>query len=359
MKRIIAGIATLTAVAIVAAPAGASANDPYLSHQWALKKIGAEQAWATSTGSNVLVAVVDTGVDLTHPDLQANIVSYPDADLVDPNGACTTTKKGASSCVQDGAQDLNGHGTHVAGIIAADANNGIGVAGVAPDAKILPVRVLDQYGDGTTDDVAGGIHYAADRGARIINLSLGLDPRGHAAKILGQLRSIYSAVTYATSKGALVVIAAGNDSFPICGEPAADPAVLCVGSTDKRDEISWFSNYDAAQSHPNYLVAPGGSAASTLTLGAFHALCDEDIFSTYLRSVGSYCSDEKGYESDAGTSMAAPHVSGVAALLAAKGLTNDEIVACLKTTSEDLGAPGRDPIYGYGRINAARAVSNC
>ena len=346
MKKLLAGAVSITAFLALAVPAGAASNDPYFSKQWGLQKIQAEQAWATSTGSGVLVAVVDSGVDLTHPDLAANIVSNADADFVDPNG-------------RDGAQDENGHGTHVAGIIGAVANNGTGIAGVAPGAKILPVRVLDAEGNGTTDDVAAGIKYAADKGAKVINLSVGIDPRGHAVKLIGALDPIYEAIDHAVSKGAVLSIAAGNDSFPLCGEPAANPGVVCVGATDKRDLISWYSNYDAPEIHPNYLVAPGGSSAASFALDPSSPLCGEDIFSTYLRTATTFCSGQEGYEAIAGTSMAAPHVSGVAALLAAKGLSNTQIVSCLKSSADDLGVPGRDPLFGYGRVNALKAVTSC
>src|SRR5207249_216773 len=135
-------------------------NDPLFPHQWGLTQIKAPDAWAHGAlGAGVTIAIVDTGVDLNHPDLGSKIVAG--ADLVSGE-TCTP-----------GDQDLNGHGTHVAGIAAALTNNGIGVAGTAPDAKIMPVRVLDSTGSGSTDDVAAGIRWAADHGAQVINLSLG------------------------------------------------------------------------------------------------------------------------------------------------------------------------------------------
>lgn len=348
MYRRFTALVAVALVAIIAAPAGASTDDPYFKRQWGLQKIGADQAWAASTGEGAVVAVLDSGVDLTHPDLAANLLSASDADFVDPDG-------------QDGPQDENGHGTHVAGIIAAAANNGIGVAGVAPSADLLPVRVLDENGDGT-GDLPAGIRYAADRGASVINMSLGYPAgAGEALGAIGDLEDIHAAIDYAWERGALVVVAAGNDTAPLCAEPASGHNVICVGATDSRDLISSYSNYDAA-SFDTYLVAPGGDGGAGFSFGPRSptaSLCGGDIFSTYLRSETTYCSNEAGYEASAGTSMAAPHVSGVAALLAAKGLTNQQITDCLLRTSDDLGVPGRDGIYGYGRVDAAAAVAGC
>jgi subtilisin family serine protease len=337
------------AAVLIAGPASSTTSDPYRSKQWGLDKIQAEQAWATADGTGALIAVVDTGVDLDHPDLSSKIVSYSDADFSEPNGTCTGGKKNRT-CTQDGAQDKNGHGTHVAGIAAAITNNGTGVAGTAPGAKILPVRVLDADGSGSTDEVAAGIRYAADKGADVINLSLGfLSGVGEVVSLVGALDPVHNAIDYAWSKGAVVVIAAGNDGFALCAEPSAHPKAMCVGATDVRDVRSFYSNSDTTMTK-QFVVAPGGDALT----------CSGDIFSTYLRSESvSSCSPERGYEALAGTSMATPHVAGVAGLLAGKGLGNQAIVDCVLRTSDDLGVPGRDPVYGYGRVNANRAVTGC
>src|SRR5688572_31699476 len=231
IAAVIAGAALATA--LLGAPASGSvgpSGDPHLSKQWGLHRIGAPDAWSTADGSGVLIAVVDSGVDLAHPDLADKIVSFPDADFVDPKGVCESGK----SCIQDGAQDQNGHGTHVAGIAAASTDNGIGVAGTAPGAKILPVRVLDAEGAGQTKRLALGIRYAADKKAQVINLSLSYRT-AEPDSLTGRLRPVREAISYAVSRGSVVVVAAGNESIPVCAEPSASQEVLCVGATDQSD----------------------------------------------------------------------------------------------------------------------------
>lgn len=329
-------------VASFGAPAGAATTDPFRSKQWGLDRIQAEHAWATSTGSGVVIAVLDTGVDLTHPDLSSNLFSGG-RDLMAP-GCSPKGKK----CPE--AQDRNGHGTHVAGIAAATTNNGIGISGVAPDARILPVRVLDSRG-GKTETIAAGIDYAVDSGAAVINLSLSFVPvEGEVARIRGSMRPLHDAVDRAYDAGAVIVVAAGNDSVPLCAEPATHRRVICVGATDRSDMRAWYSNGDATGQR-FYVSAPGGEGALS---------CAADVYSTFLREAETSCSGgNPGYEATSGTSMAAPHVSGVAALLMAMGLDNRAAIECITSTATDLGAPGRDPVYGYGRINARRAVTNC
>ena len=322
-----------------AAPAAsddAGPNDPLYSQQWGLARVRASEAWATATGNGVTIAIVDSGVDLTHPDLAANVDMGRDADFVD--GKADT----------DGALDTTGHGTHVAGIAAAVTNNGVGVAGVAPRADILPIRVLGPD-DNRTARIAAGIRYAADQGARVVNLSLSYSPPGHIDTITGSMRPVHEAIAYALSKGAVVVASAGNDSLPLCAEPAAINGVLCVGAVDRSDRPAYYSNFESRRSK-RYLVAPGGDQSIS---------CANDVLSTYLRGIERVCSSVDGYESYAGTSMAAGFVSGTAALLAEEGLKNTAIVDCILANADDLGPAGRDPMYGYGRLNAARAVAAC
>ena len=345
-RRLIAAVSALLAVAVPGGSFAAAPSDPLQSRQWGLSSIDAPRAWATADGTGAVIAIVDSGVDLTHPDLVSKIVDIPGADLVEPQGECTGKGK-ARNCVQDGAQDENGHGTHVAGIAAAVTHNGIGVAGVAPGARILPIRVLDSQAQGTTGILAAGIRLAADEGADVINVSINYDPFGHVDSLQGIYKPVHDALAYASDKGAVVVISAGNDRLPLCSEPSSLD-VLCVGALDRSDSPAWYSNHDGVGAR-NFLVAPGGQDLND---------CDEDIVSTYLRDRFSTCGPD-GYSTLSGTSMAAPFVSGVAALLAGAGLDRDEIVDCLKRTSDDLGLPGRDAVFGFGRIDAARAVETC
>jgi len=282
-------------------------NDPdYAVKQYGPKIIGAEQAWGITHGSpDILVGVVDTGADFSHPDLAGKLVAGWDFVNNDNDPA-----------------DDNGHGTHVSGIIAADTNNGIGVAGVGFDTRVLVVKSLNAHGSGYYSTIAQGITYAVDHGARIINLSL----RGTVPSSVLQ-----DAVNYAASKGVLVVAAAGNDGSSAPVYPASYPQVLAVAATDWNDQRWSISNFGDFVD----LAAPG---------------------------VGIYSTDWAGgagpYASRSGTSMAAPHVSAVAALVLAvnPNLSADGVRNILESTAQDLGDPGRDPYYGYGRVDAYRAV---
>jgi len=286
-------------------------GDPLRSRQWALDAVGFPDAWALSKGAGVIVAVVDSGVVGNHEDLAGAVL--PGTDFVSPGG--------------NGWDDQYFHGTFVAGLIAAHVGNGLGIAGAAPAVKILPVRVLDGSGSGNSANVAAGVIYSADHGARVINLSLGgtvADPGLHAA------------IAYAESKGSVVVAAAGNsgagsDSAHPSQKiyPAAFPEVIAVGAVDSHDQRASFSNVD------DYVdvVAPGVGVISTSN------------GSTHSYAVGD------------GTSFAAPYASADVALIEA---TNPKLGAAsvrrvLEVTARDLGPVGRDASYGYGLISA-RAV---
>jgi subtilisin family serine protease len=354
-------LCALFAASLIAAPAAAAAyddaacrtaavswaNDDCAGRQWGIVKVQAPPAWGVTQGAGVTVAVIDTGADFNHPDLAANLFSVAGSDITRNTAyKCPFQTAGgqSSSAV---AQDDHGHGTHVSGTIAAVTNNGVGVAGVAPAARVLPVKVLDAEGSGSDEDVARGICFAADNGAKVINLSLGFDPA--ASIIVTALgNDTDDAISYAYSRGAAVLIAAGNEGFPACDFPASHTQALCVGSVDRRDVKSWFSNFGTNVG----VVAPGG-------LGSVFCEDDEDIWSTVLPGSGLDCGDD-GYESLAGTSMATPHAAAVAALVAARhgaAATPAFIYAKLKATADDLGVPGTDPAYGYGRVNAYRAVT--
>ncbi|GAA1597054.1 hypothetical protein GCM10009828_023220 [Actinoplanes couchii] len=285
-------------------PAG---SDPYRDQQWDLAKIRTTDAWARSTGAGVTVAVIDSGVDADHPDLKDNVLSGYDA---------VTDKAGPTT-------DGHGHGTHVAGTIAAVTGNEVGVTGIAPDVKILPVKVLSDSGSGNMSDTAEGIVWAADHGAQVINMSLGGTTK---------VTAVSNAIKYARSKGVTVIAAAGNsrrEGSPT-SYPAADAGVIAVAATDSADRIGPYSN---AGSYVD-VAAPGSS-----------------IVSTYPTAKGSYTTMN-------GTSMAAPHVAAVAALLKSfdSTLTPDQIESALKKSAVDLGAKGADTDFGSGRIDAVAAL---
>ncbi|GIE33014.1 hypothetical protein Ait01nite_060590 [Actinoplanes italicus] len=290
---------------------GVSADDEYRDLQWDLDKINTPAAWETSTGADVVVAVIDTGVEGDHPDLDGQIL------------------KGYNAIENGGGGDFddNGHGTHVAGTVAALTGNGVGVAGFAPDAKVLPIKVLDADGSGYVSDTAEGIVWATDNGAQIINMSLGSDTPTQAEK---------SAVAYALKNGVTVVAAAGNEREE--GSPTSYPAaydgVIAVAATDDQDEIAEYSNRGEYVD----VAAPGSG-----------------ILSTYPLALSE---DGSGFAELNGTSMAAPHVAAVAALI--KGvqpdITPDGIQKALESSAVDLGDDGFDEDFGYGRIDAAAAI---
>jgi serine protease len=341
-------IAISILLALVLAPAALASNDPLFAKQWGPQQVRAPQAWATSNGAGTVVGIVDAGVDLGHPDLSAKLV--PGATFLD----CGTTSCGNGDWESGPAArqaSKSTHGTHVAGIAAAITDNGVGIAGVAPGAQIQPVKVLDEEG-GSFEDIAAGVRWSVDHGSDVINLSLGALPGTQALVITGQITDLQDAIAYARSKGVVVVAAAGNDFASICGTPGFDAGALCVASTDKREARSAFSNF-AFNPSLDAVSGPGGSLAP---------VCGEDIVSTV--PVGTGASTACGYGTDydemAGTSMASPHVAGVAALLAAQGRDDQRIVDVLKATARKPGTDQRgvyDPSYGYGIVDAAAAVA--
>lgn len=323
-------------------------NDRCAGAQWGLTSIKAPQAWRKTRGAGAVVAVIDTGTDFRHPDLRGRLLRVPGSNLL-----ANTAFRCPFQAPQTGGrparkigQDNHGHGTHVSGTVAAATGNRTGVAGVAPAARVLPVKVLDRTGSGEDRDVARGICFAVRHGAKVINLSLGNDPVSSIV-IEGTGSDTNRAIAFAYSRGASVIIAAGNDGFPACDFPASDAKALCVGAIDRHGLKATYSNFGLSIG----VVAPGG--ASSLA-------CDnEDIWSTTLATREQDCGQD-GYEPLAGTSMAAPHVSGVAALVVARlgrnRATPKVVYDRLKSTADDLGAPGPDPLFGYGRVNAQRAV---
>ncbi|HEY4691572.1 MAG TPA: S8 family serine peptidase [Anaerolineae bacterium] len=284
-----------------------------------MTQINADDAWqqCVQGDPSIVVAVIDTGADLDHPDLVANLVAgydYIDNDAVPEDG--------------------NGHGTNVAGIVGA-AINGQGVVGVAPRTRLLPVRVLNNSGSGTTSSVANGITYAADR-AQVLNLSL---------STVFDISTIRSVIEYAVNtKGRLVVAAAGN-----CG----DPATYTFNGCSSLDQPNYPAAYSASYPNVMAVAAVNGSdqQASFSNQGSYVSIAAPgvDIYSTFLNG---------GYFAESGTSQASPHVAGLAALIWARnpGYTAAQVRSAIETTAVDLGSAGRDIQFGWGRINVLTAV---
>lgn len=321
-------------------------NDTYFSDLWATKRIGAPAAWQndSATGFGIKVAVVDSGVDLQHEDLQCprKLEVVDGSDLVDDD---------------PDPDDKFGHGTHVAGIIGACTNNRKGTAGVAPDATIVPIRVLDTAGSGGFDDIAAGIAKATGSGAHIINLSL---TGGEVSALpVFDFGEVDAAIEEAISKGVVVVAAAGNSGIPLCEYPALATDVICVGATDSRDLKAWYSSFPNKTGPGASLVAPGGMSTPGVC-----SLYSENIFSLYPKEYDRCDEDRVGYRDTAGTSMAAPHVAGTAALVYSRlgGDRNPanatKVIGALVSTAQDLGPTGFDPVFGEGIVNAGAAVAS-
>jgi hypothetical protein len=284
--------------------ATATANDPYFGNEWHLAKIGAPTAWDASQGAGVTVAILDSGINVNHPDLAARLV--PGFNVYSNNTDLT---------------DVCGHGTAVAGVAAASTNNATGVAGVAGAASLMPIRVAyaDSSGGCTAyySTIASGLTYAADHGARVANVSY----NGVAGS-----SSIMSAANYMKGKNGLVFVAAGNNN--IDENISTDGSMIVVSATDTNDAKASFSSWGAFVS----LSAPGVSMVTTDNSG--------------------------GYSTWQGTSFSSPLSAGVAALLMAErpDLSGAQVQSLLYSTAVDLGAAGRDPVFGYGRVNAGAAV---
>ncbi|MDR7314907.1 S8 family serine peptidase [Brevibacillus nitrificans] len=308
-----------------------SINDTYYDQQWGFKDVKAEEGWQLLNGvsGSVTVAVVDTGVDANHPDLAGKVLAG--------KGKNFAIKKGSGEDYPENrdADDDEGHGTLVSGVIAAVSNNGVGITGVAGAAQvnILPVKVMNEKGYGSSYDIANGIRYAADEGASVINLSLGSDSYS---------RVIDEAVTYAQSKGTLVVAAAGNDGKNVDRYyPASLPGVVTVGAISSNGKIASFSNYGNALE----LVAPG-----------------EGILSTAISAMGDNLigNETDGYYKQvSGTSFSAPHVAAAAAMyrLLHPDATPAEVTSTLTTGATDIAPAGWDKTYGYGKLNVPNTLS--
>ena len=327
-------------------------NDPYfLSYGtwgqnyddlWGVKKIGAPAAWDSFTGAGVIVAVVDTGIDFSHPDITANIWTntreIADNGLDDDANGYVDDVHGwdfigltyTNPVQSNNPVDHFGHGTHVAGTIAAVGNNGIGVIGVAWNAQIMPVKGLDDSGQGLDSTLGPAIIYAANNGADVISNSWA-GP--------GQSQTISDAVSYAHNLGAVIVVAAGNNSSDARNYyPANLSDAITVAATDPDDVLAYFSNYGSKID----VAAPG---VDILSLRAAGTSLGTPVDIYYTRA--------------SGTSMATPHVSGTAALILSQhpDYSNEDVRQVLRVSAADLGTAGFDLTYGYGRINATAALT--
>jgi serine protease len=306
-------------------------NDAIYSYQWHFANIHMEAAWDIETGDpNVIVAVLDTGLHTGGEDTPLNLVPGYDFAYGDSN-----------------PRDLDGHGTHVCGTIAQATNNGTGVAGVAFGVSIMPVKVLNDSGSGSTSDIIDGIDFAVANGADVISMSLGYPPGSDPGP------GLQAAITAAYEAGVVMVAASGNDSTTsVIGHPAAYDEVIAVGATDFNNVVSYYSN----QGPGLEVVAPGGDATVDASGDGYVDGVLQETFGRKGRDWGYYF-----YQ---GTSMATPHVSAVVGLLlshgAGDGLSGsakvEEIRQILHSTAVDLGAAGWDSVYGYGLIDAVAAL---
>lgn len=300
-------LCALLTVGLIATTAGAS-NDPDFAKQWSLAKIGATEAWSRTTGEGVRVGIVDTGIDLDHEDLAGRVVAQT---------SCVGAGGDPAKC-KGSAQDDQGHGTHVGGIIAANKDDGVGIAGVAPNAQLVVAKALNAAGAGTQEDINAAIKWVVDNGARVVNLSLG-DPNFVFTSLLGT--SMREGIEYAWSKGAIPVVAAGNSNLLGLGIGSSnygDLNALVVGATGPNDEVSEYSSPIGSAKWG--ILAPGGAGDGTP---------ENDIYSTFWDG-----KKPNAYKALAGTSMAAPHVSGAAALLLAEGLSQQQVVDQLINTAD-------------------------
>jgi len=315
-------------------------NDPLYTYQWHLYNavnggINVEPAWDVSQGDGVIVAVIDTGVAY---EVYGNFRQAPDL-------ANTTFVPGWDFVNNDAhPNDDDGHGTHVTGTIAQSTNNSLGVAGVAFNCSIMPIKVLDKKGSGAAATVADGIYFAANNGADIINMSLGWEVVGGVPYDPGQ--TVRDAVAYAYGQGVTIVCASGNDGEPAVGYPAAyDQYCIAVGATRYDETRPGYSNYGSSLD----IAAPGGDLDVDQNSDGY---ADGVLQNTFGKNQNDW-----SYSFYDGTSMAAPHVSGVAALIIALGITDpDEVRSILESTAEDKGEAGWDSQYGHGLVDAYAAV---
>jgi len=306
-------------------------NDPLYKFQWHMRQIGMPEAWKLADGNGVIVAVLDTGVAYEAYGKFHQVPDLAGVEFVEPYNFVGNNTH---------ADDDHGHGTHVTGTIAQTTNNGIGVAGIARNVKIMPLKVLSGSGSGSVAGIADAIRYAADHGAKVINMSLG---GAFPSRVLKK------AVAYAHDKGVVVVCAAGNESRGKVGYPAAYPGAIAVSATQADEAVTFYSNYGKDID----IAAPGGNTRETITVGG------ETVKAGVLQNTivtGDPTKDD--YLAYMGTSMASPHVAGVAALVVGEGVTDpDAVETILKDTARRPDGHSYDhDHYGAGIVDAPAAI---
>jgi serine protease len=331
-------------------------NDPYYSpYQWNFPKVNCPSAWDISTGTGVVVGILDAGIayeDYPVPSnetntVQAGVTSYVRA----PDLAGTAFTLGYDFINNDShPNDNNGHGTHVAGTVAQTTNNSYGVAGMAFSCTLMPVKVLDHTGSGTAQTLADGLYWATDNGAQVINMSLGW-PAGYNPG-----STVQNAIIYAYDHGVVLVASSGNEGVSQVSYPAAYSQVIAVGATRYDDQLSYYSQYGSAQE----LVAPGGDLNVDQNGDGYGDGILQQSFEPYDPGPPVVLANPTSFSwwFYTGTSQAAPHVSALIAMMIANGQTGIEnIRTILHETAVDLGSSGWDQTFGYGRIDAYAALT--
>lgn len=352
--RIVGAVGVVLGLVAANPVAATEPSDELFKRQWNLQMVRAPEAWATSTGKGVTVAVIDSGIDFSHPDLAPN--ALPGASFVGcpTNGPCGI---GSWRLPGDDPSKSNSHGTRVTSVLAA-ARNGSGMVGVAPDVKVLPIRVGSDESSGFATgalqelalSIAAGLDWATKQGAKVVSISMStplmvfLEPE------------VEQAVERTLAAGVVIVASASNDSVLPCQQPSGIDGVICVAAVDREGLRTSYSNF-AVKGDQLAVAAPGGENP----IGGEG--CDTLMIAALPVEWNGGCEHlgvANDYHTVSGTSGATPHVSGVAALLAAQGRSRDNIIEAILQTARNphTGERGKwDPLYGHGIVDAAAAVA--